>query len=368
MKADFNLDEFTRCLSAVKQAVPNKPNIEAYKGVLLIVEADSARLTASDGEVLVGARVKTEAVREAGEALLPTAVLHRILSVSVGETVSLEHEMGRLRVKVGRAEHFLLCGDPAEYPQVDRDIGGGVEVPVDLLARGIAGTTYATVDHDARYALRGVLFHVTDSELRLVGTDTRRLSQFGIPVSRATVARGEGRDVIPTKALKVLTSALKLSDEETVTYQTNGSAVMFSTDSIAVWARVVEGRFPKYEQMSFPLEHETTLKAGPFASYVRQAEITTDESSQSIKLTPDGDVLKFSSEAGDKRKTTTELRYETGCSVPASDGIRLNPKFVRDALKIGKADTDVVLRYTGSQHPVEIECDGVKALIMSVAQ
>ena len=108
------------------------------------------------------------------------------------------------------------------------------------------------------------------------------------------------------------------------------------TDRAVIYSRLVEGRFPRYQDV-FPSSYEVRipLEVGPLLSAVEQASIVTSEESRGVDFTFAAGLLKLSSQAADVGSSHVELPI-------AYDGkaveITFDPRYLLDALKTLDAD------------------------------
>ena len=98
-----------------------------------------------------------------------------------------------------------------------------------------------------------------------------------------------------------------------------------------IYSRLVEGRFPRYQDV-FPanVEVKIPLEAGPLRLAVEQASIVTSEESRGVDFQFGAGVLKLASQAADVGSSHVELpiAYE-GKTVE----ITFDPRYLADALK-----------------------------------
>src|SRR5439155_23266933 len=88
--------------------------------------------------------------------------------------------------------------------------------------------------------------------------------------------------VIPAKAMGLLERNLQEPDE-LVKISVRPNEVLMKTERAMIYSRLVEGRFPPYQQV-IPQKHpiKIPLVVGPFQTAVRQAAIMTDEENKRV--------------------------------------------------------------------------------------
>ena len=112
----------------------------------------------------------------------------------------------------------------------------------------------AASSDDARPILTGVLMAAEEGGLRLVSTDSYRLSVRDLA---GTSVLGEGQKVlVPSRALKEL--ARVVGEEEEITLRLGERDASFQVGSVSVTTRLIEGDFPNYRGL-IPTNHPNKL-------------------------------------------------------------------------------------------------------------
>ena len=192
---------------------------------------------------------------------------------------------------------------------------------------------FATDVESTRYALGG-------RPGRALG---RRRSRWSAPTAvawrgcrrrpRPRTARSPrpGSPVVPVKALKLIERNLDDDDPPVHLAIQSGTAVLVRTERAIIYSRLVEGRFPRYQDV-FPssVEVKIPMEVGPLRLVVEQASIVTSEESRGVDFRFADGLLRLSSQAADVGRSHVELpiAYE-GKDVE----ITFDPRYLTDALK-----------------------------------
>ena len=137
--------------------------------------------------------------------------------------------------------------------------------------------------------------------------------------------------MIPVKALKLIERNLADDDIDVHLAIQSGAAVLVRTERAVIYSRLVEGRFPRYQDV-FPasVEVKIPLEAGPLRLAVEQASIITSEESRGVDFQFCDGALKLTSQAADVGSSHVELPI-------AYEGkmleITFDPRYLADALK-----------------------------------
>src|SRR5579875_1946686 len=191
---------------------------------------------------------------------------------------------------------------------------------------------FATDVESTRYALGGVLVELTNEAIAMVGTDGRRLAKMAAQAEAENDAPAPtGMPVIPVKALKLIERNLDDDDPPVHLTIQSGTSVLVRTHNAVIYSRLVEGRFPRYQDV-FPAKSEVRIpmEVGPLRLAVEQASIVTNEESRGVDFNFTPESLSLASQAADVGSSQVELplNYE-GKAVE----ITFDPRYLIDALK-----------------------------------
>jgi DNA polymerase-3 subunit beta len=335
MKALCNREHLLAGLAAVGGVVPARSPKPILQNVKLLASPEGgAILMATDLEVGIRFQVAGLKVEEPGAVILPTQRFSQILRTSNDVELAIEVSAeGQLTVR-GLHSQFELPGeDPDLFPDPpDFGLSSFHVIAAADLKRLIRRTVFATDVESTRYALGGVLVEFGDGTITLVGTDGRRLARAGASAeAEGGAAAPGGHPVIPVKALKLLERNLDDEDPPVHLAIQGNTAALVRTDRAVIYTRLVEGRFPRYQDV-FPatVEVRIPLEVGTLLQAVEQASIVTSEESRGVDFTFGTGSLRLVSQAADVGKSHVELPIShDGADVD----ITFDPRYLIDALK-----------------------------------
>lgn len=318
-------------LAGVVPARSPKPILQNVK---LIADADDGSvLMGTDLEVGIRHRVLGVKVDRPGVVILPTAQVGSILRTSSDPELAIEADNDRLVIRGLHSEFTLPVEDASLYPEVpDFSATAYHVIAAADLKKLIRRTIFATDVESTRYALGGVLVELTAESIAMVGTDGRRLARmWGAAEAENDPPAAAGSPVIPVKALKLIERHLADDDPPVHLTIQAGSAVLMRTETAVIYSRLVEGRFPRYQDV-FPANAEAkiSLEAGPLRTAVEQASIVTSEDSRGVDFRFGGGMLKLTSQSADVGSSHVELPIPYEGKVVE---ITFDPRYLTDALK-----------------------------------
>jgi DNA polymerase-3 subunit beta len=318
----------------VSGAVPMRSPKPILQNVKLITDADDGSvLMGTDLEVGIRHRVLGMKVERPGVVILPTMQFGSILRTSSDSELVIEAEDDRLVVRGLHSEFTLPVEDANLFPEVPDFAATSYHmVAAADLKKLIRRTIFATDVESTRYALGGVLVELTAESIAMVGTDGRRLARMSAPAdSEDNPPPPSGAPVIPVKALKLIERHLADDDPPVHLAFQSGAAVLMRTETAVIYSRLVEGRFPRYQDV-FPanIEVKIPLEVGPLRVAVEQASIVTSDESRGVDFRFGPGLLRLTSQSADVGSSHVELPI-------AYDGkaveITFDPRYLVDALK-----------------------------------
>lgn len=239
-----------RALGSVQQKAAN-PLLSC---VLLESDKNGLRVTGTDLDVTTSILVPCT-VRTPGRTAISARHFNEVIRKMPKGPVSMAQAGNQIEVRYGDGKGWsrfpMHNGD--EFPRVP-ELKGDARVALkgDALARMVERAAYASSEEPARPQLNGVYVHGTDKQITFVATDGHRLARTARKGSFADLAK-DGI-IVPSR---VLHSVSKVAQEATsdvdVRVADGKNHIGFSTQvgeyQVQVYARLVEGAYPNYEQV-----------------------------------------------------------------------------------------------------------------------
>lgn len=334
MRALCNREGLLAAFNMVSGVVPARSPKPILQNVKLTVDGEEGSvLMGTDLEVGIRHRVLGVRAEAPGSAVLPTARIGSILRSTRDEDLELETDEEHLNIRGARSSFTLPLEDPNLYPEVPDFAATGYHViTAGNLKRLIRRTVFATDLESARYALGGVLVELSPESMAMIGTDGRRLAKMTAAAEAENNPEAPGgTPVVPVKALKLIER--NLVDDDLLVHLTiqSGTAALVRTESAVIYSRLVEGRFPRYQDV-FPasVEVKIPIEAGPLRQAVEQAAIVTSDESRGVDFHFGEGALTLTSRAADVGSSKVELPIDYD-GKPVD--ITFDPRYLLDALK-----------------------------------
>ena len=333
MKLVVKRESFSAALSAAAAIVPLRGVRPSLKNALLQADKEGfLEIHATDLEVGLRFRIKAESIKDPASLCLPCITMAGLLHECTEEVVTLDTEGPKGILKSGRDRYEILGQEASDFPDVPQ-LGEGPVVPVQAseLATMIDRTIFSAAREPGRYAINGIYLQYKDKLLEMVATDGRRLAYC----KRKLKAAGGIEDgvIVPVKMMQ---EVRKLCDrapkDEAVELAVRGRSVLARCADITLSSVVVEGIFPKYQQViPKDTDREASFKREALLQALRKAAYLTSEDTRTVGLTFSPGTLLIEARSPEKGVAAVPMEVEFS-GEPLT--IAFNPQYVQDCLKV----------------------------------
>ena len=249
MRVVCNIDHFSRKLALVSRGVSARSAVQVLGGILLEVDGESIKLSATDMELSIQTSASAE-VEEEGRVVIPARIFNDIVrSLPKGE-FSLEHDRsaGTVRLVAGENEYTIRAYAAEDFPQLPQfDEEGAFTMPGDTLVETVEKVSRSYSRDETRPVLTGILISFEESRVRMVTTDSYRLS---IKESElASTFDGEREAILPARAMQEVGRIFSGSDEEQIEVALSENQALFRIGDVLLGTRLIDGNFPEYKRL-----------------------------------------------------------------------------------------------------------------------
>jgi DNA polymerase-3 subunit beta len=311
------------------------------------VDEGRAELQATDMElgVRVGLQVSSSSP---GVAVVPGRLLLDVVRSLPQDEVTLEYRSSQQDVEVvsGPARFHLRTLPPEDFPKLpEAPSEGGLTVPAAAFVDTIARVARAASRDETRPHLTGVLVTASGHELRMVATDSYRLSVKETALEEELSGSLEAN--VPARTLQELGRIATAAGADSIGVAALENQVVFTVDDVVLSSRLVEGRFPNYQQLlPESYEHELKVSRDELLEVVRRVGLLAQKNAP-LRLSFSEGTLDVSAQTPDVGEARESL------PVPFSGEsleIGFNPEFFRDGLESAESE-ELVLKLISPLRP-----------------
>jgi DNA polymerase III subunit beta len=347
LKLTVSRETFLAKLGIAVRGASTRSPIQTLAGVLLKVDESGAQLEATDMELGVRVGLETDEATP-GQAVIPGRLLLDVVRSLPTQQLSLEYRSASQDVEVvaGPSKFHLRTLPPEDFPKLpEAPADGAMTVPAGAFVDTIARVARAASRDETRPHLTGVLVTASGRELRMVATDSYRLSvketQLDEPLGGALEAN------VPARTLQELGRIAGAGTSEMIGVAALENQVVFTVDDVVLSSRLVEGRFPNYQQLlPESYEHELRVSRDELLEVVRRVGLLAQKNAPLR--------LRFSQGAVDVSAQTPDVG-EASESLPipfAGEPLEIgfNPEFFRDGLESAESE-ELILKLISPLRP-----------------
>ena len=369
MKFRCDRNSFLSAVSGANRAVSKHgPSMAALTGVHMELKDDILTITGSDLDLTITMTTHV-AGHESGVAVVPAKLLLDVVRVLPIGSLDLDITENEARISAGLTQFQIRVLATEDWPmlpsveddlvmagphRMDEDSGDTAADSMNLNSYAVTADGMAFRDalhqvvcsasmDETRPILTGVLMSAESDGLRLVSTDSYRLSLRDLPGSNLLDAQQQV--LVPGRALSELERVI--SDSDHVTLRLSEKRAEFEVGQMRMTTRLIEGDFPNYSGL-IPVDQPNvlTVRRERLLEAVRRVRLLAQDSTPiSLIMRDDSLELRALTQDVGSASETMEARY-------AGDELTIsfNPAYLIDGLEVAAAE-EVTLHLVDALKP-----------------
>ena len=318
-------------LSSISGVITSNPVVPILENVLFEIENGNLLITASDLQTSVMVELQVES-KENGSVAIPAKILIDTLKNLPEQpvTFSIDENNYNIEINSDNGRYKLAGENSADFPKVPEISDGySFTVNANTLALAIGNTIFSTSTDELRPAMTGVFFRLSSNSCTFVSTDGHRLVKY-----IRTDISGDEVDhdmIIPRKSLNLLKTIIPSDDKNDINIEFNASNAFFSNDNIKLVCRLIDERYPDYENV-IPSDNSNSIEVdkSEILSSLKRISIYANKTTNQVRLKVSGSEILISAEDLD---FSNEANERISCEHDGDDiEIGFNAKFLIEIL------------------------------------
>ena len=318
-------------LSSISGVITSNPVVPILENVLFEIENGNLLITASDLQTSVMVELQVES-KENGSVAIPAKILIDTLKNLPEQPVTFSIDQNNYNIEINSDNgRYKLAGEnSADFPKVPEISDGySFTVNANTLALAIGNTIFSTSTDELRPAMTGVFFRLSSNSCTFVSTDGHRLVKY-----IRTDISGDEVDhdmIIPRKSLNLLKTIIPSDDKNDINIEFNASNAFFSNDNIKLVCRLIDERYPDYENV-IPSDNSNSIEVdkSEILSSLKRISIYANKTTNQVRLKVSGSEILISAEDLD---FSNEANERISCEHDGDDiEIGFNAKFLIEIL------------------------------------
>jgi len=352
VKLSLSTADLLAQLQTVTRVASTRSAVQALSGVMISAPASSPpELLATDMEI--GLRVPLRAeISEPGSVVLPARLLLDVARSLPAEQLTLQLRSAEQDVELicGPATFHLRTLRSEDFPTLPEPAAQTrITLPAVAFVQTVARVARSASRDETRPVLTGILMSASGQELRMVATDSYRLSVKETALEQQLAGSLEAN--VPARALAELARIAQQAEGDSIAVSVGESQVVFELGDVVLSSRLIDGQFPNYRQLlPESVEHELRLSTAELADVVRRISLLAQKNAP-LRLSFSEGTLTISAQTPDIGNASESI------PVPfhgEAFEIGFNPEFLRDGLESVEAD-ELVLKLISPLRPGLIE-------------
>lgn len=324
-------ENIKKALNSIERSISENSNLPILKNVL--VKTDNNKIILSATNLEIGTtHIVSGKIIENGRVTVPMQVLNSLVNNLTAERINLEKKDYNLIIKTDNYEAVIQGVNPEDFPIIPtiKDINNKITVKSEVFNNALNKVINAAQFSDIHPEISGVLMNYEEKNIKLVATDSFRLSEKSIPNSQFKSDIKESfKIILPLKTAKEI---LKIFTNEEMDIIFDGNQVLFRNPEVELVSRVIDGQYPNYEGI-IPKEFLTDIiiqknelinalkLAGVFTGKVNDVKLNIPENNKYLEI--------YSSDSG-----LGENKYLVEAKIKGSPiKIGFNLRYLIDGLK-----------------------------------
>ena len=344
MKLSINQTILQEALSVVSKASSSRATLPILAGILLRAENETLTLEATD--LTLSIRSKLPAlVEQEGTGVLPASLFFNIVKKlpDAAVHISIDDENATILCDTTSLSlRTLVAQDFPAFPEIAPD--QHVLLPFEQFSHMAKKVERVVSSDESRPVFSGVLVDVSNNHLRLVATDSYRLSLVEAPFEGASE---DFQAIVPGAFMRDISSLAR--DGETIDVGFNENQIVVSYGQSTFITRKIEGSFPDYNQL-IPSSCKTSvvLETRPLIDAVDRTSLLSNKTMPvKFDINNASQTLQVSTSAQDIGAASETI----GAQIEGDDcEIGFNYSFVLEGLRAAETNT-VRFEVDGSQRP-----------------
>jgi DNA polymerase-3 subunit beta len=339
-------------LQTVTRVASTRSAVQALSGVKISAQDGSTpELLATDMEI--GLRVPLQAeVSRPGSAVLPARLLLDVARSLPAEQLTMELRSAEQDVELicGPTTFHLRTLRGEDFPTLPTPSPDSrVVLPAEAFVQTVSRVARSASRDETRPVLTGILMSASGTELRMVATDSYRLSVKETTLD--TALEGSLEANVPARALQELVRIAQPAMGDSVAVSVGQNQVIFELGDVVLSSRLIDGQFPNYRQLlPESVEHELRLASAELTDVVRRISLLAQKNAP-LRLSFSEGTLTVSAQTPDVGEASESI------PVPFHGEpfeIGFNPEFLRDGLESVESE-ELVLKLISPLRPGLIE-------------
>lgn len=315
MKIQISQEELNRAIQIAQKAVSSRGLLPVLTGILFKADNGVLDIYSTDLEISIRCTLEAQVIDE-GEIVIPARLLGEIIkNLPAGKLeIASDEKSGNVKITSQAAVFDIRSYSPADFPKFPTIASqNAVKISGQVFSDVVKHVIKAVSKDETRPVLSGVLMTIEKGRLKMVATDSYRLSIKEVAVEGLSASQTSA--IIPGRCLDEVSKAV--SDKE-VEIVLEPNLIYFNLGDTVIISRLIEGQFPNYQQL-LPSDCDLRVKFSRhelIASLRRVALLAQNTSLVKVKIgTNEVEISAMSQDLGSAIERLTAMTDGEGMEI-----------------------------------------------------
>ncbi len=356
MEIKANREIFLKALYWAQSTVERRNTMPILANVLIESRDGNIRITATDLEIGVRAKLEGEILHEGMVTLNAKKLYEIVREAAEKEAVHLRRlENDWVEIKSGKSVFKVVGLDAREFPSFpDFTSESLASVSAKVLKEMIDKTVFSVSMDESRSSLNGVyLEESSGGKLRMVATDGHRLASIEREVGSLKLGKGV---ILPRKGLSELGKLLEDMEDGVISIGFKENLGLVVRDNVELFMRLIESDYPDYGKV-LPKEnpYRVSVEQRGLLQALRRVSILSSDRYKGIKVEFRQGSMTISANNPDLGEAVEEVEVEYN-GKPLTIGF--NARYLIDVLGVLNDGTGVGVELKDELSPSVVREDG----------
>lgn len=315
----------------------------ALTGIHMDLRGDKLTVTGSDLDLTISAEAEVSGDHD-GTAVTPSRLLNDVVRSVAPGAVSFKVDDSSASITAGSSAFSLRLMPPDDYPRLAfaseetahseaESFGESVSFDGTQFMNALKQVVRSASKDDSRPILTGVLMSAQDSGLRLVSTDSYRLSIRDLVGS--SILGEQEKVLVPSRALSEVQKLIADSESKEVSLRLASQYAQFTIGAVQLTTQLINGDFPNYNGL-IPegLPNRLTASREQLAEVVRRVRLlAVDSTPVRLAMSSEGLEITATSQDVGNANEVMDADYEGEDLTVA-----FNPEYLLDGIDASAGD------------------------------
>ena len=347
-------EEVVKSLNLTLGVVEKRQTLPILSNVLFEVDESSLKLTATDLESEISTTSTISNFKSGGKTTAPARKLSDLCRLLPDMTeIHFFLDGDNLKIDTDSGKYNLSTLPSEDFPIFElEEAQSQINISPQNLKFLISKTSFAMGNQDWRHYLNGLFLTIDNTSITSVATDAHRLALSTQNINESIESPITG--IIPRKSINEIAKLLN-DESENITLNLGTSSVNISVSGTTFASKLIEGKFPDYEQV-IPSGESSTLVVDKksLSESLSRVSVLSSEKYRGIRLVVDAGSINIS--ANNPEQEQGEENLSCDYSGEKID-IAFNVNYLQEILS-SIDENNAEIHFFGSDKSCLITCPG----------